>query len=200
MKFNGNINHPAPGDRITVDPIRSVEHIKAISKLTKDNPRNHLLFIMSINNGLRIGDIVKLKVKDFKNKKIGDSVNIIERKTGKTNVLVINKAVYKALINYLEIINPDDSDYLFYSRKGNYHLQSQAVSKLVKKWAKDINLTGRYGSHTLRKTFGYIQRTVFNIGFEVLCKRFNHSNPSITMRYVGVTDNEIHNMLMNEVG
>ena len=53
---NGNPNHPKKGDRITVDPIRKIKDIKAISKLTADNPRDHLLFIMGINNGLRAGE------------------------------------------------------------------------------------------------------------------------------------------------
>ena len=71
---------------------------------------------------------------------------------------MINKTVYKALQNYLENIQPGDDDYVFASKKGG-HIQSQAVSKLLKKWTKAINLKGNYGSHTLRKTWGYIQRT-----------------------------------------
>ena len=200
MSYNGNQNHPERGDNISVDPIRRPKDISAIAKLTQDNPRDHLLFIMGINNGLRIGDLVKLKVKDVRNLKVGDTVNIVEGKTGKRNVLVINKTVYKALKNYLEKVQPNDQDYLFPSRKGNSHLQSQAVSKLVKKWTKAINLKGNYGCHSLRKTFGYIQRTQFGVGFEILCKRYNHSSPSITMHYLGIQDKEVHGILMNEIG
>ena len=49
-----------------------------------------------------------------------------------------------------------------------------SVTALVKKWCRLINLDGNYGSHTLRKTFGYIQRTKYGVSFEVLCKRYNH--------------------------
>jgi len=199
MIISGNQNHPKKGDRIAVDPIRTKD-IKAISKLTQDNPRDHLLFIMGINNGIRVGDVLKLKVKDVKDMKVGDTLTIKESKTGKNNILVINKTVFKALKNYLEKIQPNDEDYLFPSRKGNSHLQSQAVSKLVKKWTSAINLKGNYGCHTLRKTFGYIQRTVYGVGFEILCKRYNHSSPIITMRYLGIEDKEVHGILMNEIG
>jgi hypothetical protein len=48
-----------------------------------------------------------------------------------------------------------------------------------------------YGAHSLRKTWGYIQRTVYGVGFEILCKRFNHSSPAITMRYLGIEDKEV---------
>jgi integrase len=155
---------------------------------------------MGINNGLRAGDLIELKVKDLKDMKVGDTLTIKESKTGKDNILVINKTVYKALRNYLDTVQPDDDQYLFASRKGNSHIQSQAVSKLVKKWTRAINLRGNFGAHTLRKTWGYIQRTVHGVGFEIICKRYNHSSPAITMRYLGIQDKEVHSTLMNEIG
>jgi integrase len=200
MKTGGNANHPKKGDRIKVDPIRKIKDIKAISKFLTDTPRDHLLFLMGINNGLRAGDLIELKVKDLKDMKVGDTLTIKESKTGKDNILVINKTVYKALRNYLDTVQPDDDQYLFASRKGNSHIQSQAVSKLVKKWTRAINLRGNFGAHTLRKTWGYIQRTVHGVGFEIICKRYNHSSPAITMRYLGIQDKEVHSTLMNEIG
>ena len=200
MKKGGNANHPKKGDRIAVEPTRKINDIKAISKLTSGNPRDHLLFIMGINNGLRAGDLVKLRIKDVRYLKVGDTLTIKEGKTGKDNVLVINKTVYKALKTFLDLIQPDDADFLFASRKGDSHLQSQAVSKMVKKWTKAINLKGNYGAHTLRKTWGYVQRTVHGVGFEIICKRYNHSSPAITMRYLGIQDKEVHSTLMNEIG
>jgi integrase len=196
----GNANHPRKGDRIAVDPIRRIKDIKAIAQLTQDRPRDHLLFLMGINNGLRAADLIRLKVKDLKDMKVGDALTIRETKTGKDNILVINKTVHKALRVYLDIVKPDDDEYLFASRKGGSHIQSQAVSKLVKSWAKAINLKGNYGSHTLRKTWGYIQRTTHGVGFEIICKRYNHSNPAVTMRYLGIQDKEVHSTLMNEIG
>jgi integrase len=200
MEKGGNANHPKKGDRIKVDPIRKIKDIKAISKITQDNPRDHLLFIMGINNGLRAGDLIKLKVKDVRNMRIGDALTIKESKTGKDNILVINKTVHRALRNFLDRVQLDDDSFLFASRKGDSHIQSQAVRKLVKKWTKAINLRGNYGAHTLRKTWGYIQRTVHGVGFEIICKRYNHSSPSITMRYLGIQDKEVHSTLMNEIG
>ena len=46
---------------LTVEPIRKQKDIKAISKLLISNPRNHLLWIMGINNGIRTNDLVKIK-------------------------------------------------------------------------------------------------------------------------------------------
>jgi len=200
MKKGGNANHPKKGSRIAVDPICQIKDIKAISKMTSGNPRDHLLFVMGINNGLRACDLVRVKVGDLRYLKVGDTLTIKESKTGKDNILVVNKTVYKALQAYLDAIRPDDDAYLFASRKGNGHIQSQAVSKLVKKWTGAINLKGNYGSHTLRKTWGYIQRTMHGVGFEIICKRYNHSSPAITMRYLGIQDKEVHGVLMNDIG
>ena len=113
---------------------------------------------------------------------------------------MVNRTVYKALRKYLETVQPADDDYLFASSKGNSHIQSQAVSKLVKGWCKAINLKGNYGYHTLSKTWGYQQRIQHGVGFEILCKRYNHISPAITMRYLGIEDREVHDVLMNEIG
>jgi hypothetical protein len=124
----------------------------------------------------------------------------IESKTGKSNVLVINKSVFKALQLYAAEVRPGPEDYLFRSRKGNGHLTSQSVGRLIKSWTSSINLKGQYGAHTLRKTWGYCQRVYHSAGYEILCKRYNHSSPAVTMRYLGIEDREVCNLLMNEIG
>jgi integrase len=114
------------------------------------------------------------------------------------NILMINKSVHKVLKQYLEEVKPSDEDYLFQSRNGkNKPLTRETVNKMIKVWTK--LLKGNYGTHTLRKTFGYIQRTKYGVSFEVLCKRFGHSSPAITMRYLGIDDKEVKGILLNEI-
>ena len=107
-----NPNHPSKGDSIVVDPIRDIAAIDSIKKMLVGKPRDLLLFTMGVNNGLRTGDILRLRVRDVKSLKAGDSVNVKESKTGKTNVLMINKSVYKALRGYLETTKPLDGEFL----------------------------------------------------------------------------------------
>jgi len=71
---------------------------------------------------------------------------------------------------------------------------------MVRSWASAINLKGQYGAHTLRKTWGCEQRVCHGAGFEILCKRYNHSSPAITMGYLGIEDREVCEFLMNEIG
>ncbi len=200
MEQNRNPNHPGKGRVIRVDPIRRSEDIQAIKQILSGTPRDLLLFTMGINNGLRAGDLLMVKVKDVKSLKPGEYITIKEAKTGKQNILMVNKSVHKALRNYLEKVRPGDNDYLFASRKTKEPLSIQAVNALLKKWTRAINLNhGNYGAHTLRKTFGFIQRTKYGVGFEVLAKRFNHSSPTTTMRYLGLTSDEVNEVLMNEI-
>ena len=132
--------------------------------------------------------------------KPGQAIQIRESKTGKTNTLYINREVYKALRGHLEASNHSDDDYLFQSRRGHQKpLTIMTVSRMIKEWCKTINLEGNYGAHSLRKTFGYIQRTKFGVGFELICKRFNHSSPSVTMRYLGIEDKEVLEILTHEI-
>ena len=197
-----NPNHPKKGSSTVVDPIRRIADVKAITKMLEGSPRDHLLFTMGINNGLRTGDLLKLRVNDLKDLRPGDILKIKEGKTGKTNVLLINKKVYSSLQRYIEFVQPADNDMVFKSKKGrNKPLSIQAVNLYIKKWTGAINLKGNYGAHSLRKTWGYLQRTKYGVGFELICKRFNHSSPSVTMRYLGIEDKEVNGILMNnEIG
>lgn len=194
-----NPNHPRKGSRIAVDPIRRLEDIKAIKCILSDQPRDLLLFTMGINNGLRTGDLLRLKVRDVSHLKEGEEKAILESKTNKINTLCINEAVYKCLKTYLNKSGLSDDDYLFISRKCNNAISIQTVNYLIKKWTKMINLNGNYGAHSLRKTFGYVQRKEYKVGYEILAKRYNHSNPAVTMRYVGVTDDEVSCILKNVI-
>ena len=193
-----NRNHPIKGSVITVDPIRNVDDIKRIKRMLAHNSRDLLLFTLGINNGLRISDLLKLKVGDVENANVNEIIRIREKKTGKQNVLMINKESWNVLHSYLHERRLVGSDYLFRSRKGgNKPICREYVHSLIKKWTAGIH--GNFGTHTLRKTFGYIQRTVFGVGIEVLCYRFNHSNPGITMRYLGINDDEVCGILRNGI-
>lgn len=194
-----NKNHPKKGSRITVNPIRNLKDIKKkIKRKLKTNPRDLLLFTLGVNNGLRISDLLNLKVGDVRDLAPGEILNILEKKTGKQNVLMVNKESRKVLDAFLSEFCPGDEEFLFKSRKGvNRPITKSYVNQKVKEWTKGMK--GNFGTHSMRKTFGYVQRMNFGVGFEVLCKRFGHSNPSVTMRYLGIEDKEVSGILLNEI-
>ena len=183
-----------------VDPIIDIKSIKNIKKLLNDNPRDKLLFIMGINSGLRVQDILALKVGDVRSIEVGDRISLKEKKTGKDNVFILNKEIRSALDAYLKKHLTQDTDFLFKSRKGSNHsLTTFAVTKYVKRWTEAINLSGNFGAHSLRKTWTYHQRKTFGVSWELLAKRLNHSSPSITRRYLGVQEEEVEEILLNTI-
>ena len=183
-----------------VEPFIELKDIKSIKKLLADNLRDRLLFILGINSGLRVQDLLQLRVGTVSGLKVGDRVTLKEKKTGKENVLIINKEIKDALDAYLAVAAAADQHYVFKSRKGkNYPLTTLTVTKKVKAWTAAINLKGNFGAHTLRKTWTYHQRKEFGVSWEVLAKRLNHSNPSVTRRYLGIQDEEVEQILMNSL-
>lgn len=200
MTKGKNFNHIKKGETMFVEPIRRKEDIAAIKELLKDKPRDLLLFVLGINNGLRCGDLLKLKVKDIAHLKLNEYTRLTENKTSKANYLMMNSASYNAMQNFLTTVNPREEDYLFVSRKGeNKPITIQRVNGLIKEWCKAIGLKGNFGAHTLRKTWGYSMRMHYGKGFELIAMRFKHSNPTVTMRYLGIEQEEVDQMLQNEV-
>ena len=70
--------------------------IQSIKKLLASRPRDLLFFTLGINNGIRTGDLLKLKISHVKYAKPGQAIQIRESKTGKANTRYINREVYKA--------------------------------------------------------------------------------------------------------
>ena len=183
-----------------VEPIINLKDIKSIKKLLVDRPRDRLLFITGVKTGLRVQDILALKVADIRHANIGDRICLKEKKTGKENVFIVNKEIKTALDEYLLYAKPQDQDFLFKSRKGkNYPLTTYAVTMMVQRWCDAVNLHINAGAHTLRKTWCYHQRKTHGTSWEVIAKRLNHSSPSITRRYIGVQETEVEEVLMKSI-
>lgn len=186
------------GDHMNNDknvyPIRSKKQIETMKRYLHDNPRNHFLFVLGINSGLRMGDILGFRVSMVKNIKEGDKVSFQESKTGKTNFFVVNREIYSSLVRFINDNNClNDDDYLFTSRKGG-KLRIDSVNRMVKTWCKSIGIKEKVGCRTLRKTFGY-HLYKSGVSVSVIQKRFNHSTSSITLRYIGVDDDQVEDTL-----
>ena len=177
--------------------VEAIKNIRDISKikqflLGKDNKRDYLLFVLGINVGLRIGDLLSLKVKDVVDEsgKIKGAVIITEQKTNKKRQFELNKSAREAVNLYLSSTKPLNSGtYLFASRKGNKPLTTRSAHKIIKTTLRELGIKGNYGTHSLRKTFGY-HRYNSGVKVETLQKVFNHSSASITLRYIGI-DREV---------
>lgn len=195
-----NPNHPAKDSSIKVAPIKELKAIKEIKKQLVDSPRDLAIFVTGINTKLRASDLVALTVGMVKHLQAGDHFTIKEQKTGKGNDITINNAVYQVIQQLLSTM-PDakDQEPLFQSRKGKAALTVPYINKLVKDWCHHAKLKGNYGSHTLRKTFGYMHRTQFGTDIPTLMQMFNHATQKQTLAYLGIQPEEIKAAYMKEL-
>ena len=145
--------------------------------------------------------MLKLKVGQVRHLQPGQHFALREKKTGKERTITLNKTVTEAIQSLLLGMGDDVNDdaYLFQSRKGKGKLTTPTLNAMVKGWCQEINLRGNYGAHTLRKTMGYIHRTVFNTDIPTLMTMFNHSTQKQTLAYLGIQASEIKDAYMQEI-
>ncbi|MEC5308779.1 site-specific integrase [Bacillus thuringiensis] len=163
-----------------VQPIRDPEQIQQIKEYLKEkNARNYILFVMGINTGLRVSDILKLKVGDVQ----GSHISMREMKTGKQKRIQITSSLKRELKWFNE--GREFEEYLLKSRKGKNHpIGCSMAYKILKSTAAEFGLD-KIGTHTLRKTYGYhMYMQTKNIA--LLMEIFNHSSEKVTLRYIGV--------------
>ncbi len=190
-----NPNHPKKGDPIRVDPIRDLKDIKTIKKQLRNNsPRDYCLFVLGINTNLRAGDLRRITVGHVRNLEPGNELVLKEEKTSKTRRLTLNESAIEAIRHLLDSQDMEDDDSLFKSQRGT--LMVSSINRLVKGWCRAINLKGNFGSHTLRKTFGYHQRVQLNTSIPELMVMFNHSNQRQTLDYLCIQPEEIKSAYM----
>ena len=61
---------------------------------------------------------------------------------------------------------------------------------------RSAGIKDRIGTHSMRKTFGYHHYKKYK-NIAILQKIFNHSSPQITIRYIGIEQDEIDDSYRN---
>lgn len=181
-----------------VQPIRDLKQIETIKKLLKQqNLRDYCLFVLGINSGLRISDLLKLSISDvIENNKVKDRIRLREKKTNKFKDFPLSNKTKQAIKEYLKTRNYTENEPLFISRKNNGFLLRGQAYKIINNVTKSVGIKEKIGTHTLRKTFGY---HAYNNGYDItlIQKLFNHSSPSVTLRYIGITQDELDDVYLS---
>jgi len=197
MKKGQNFNRPKRGEQIKVEPIRDLKDIKAIKKMLNGNDLYQALFTVGANTNLRASDLIQIKAGQVRHIKPMDEIELREQKTGKSRRISLNKACFDSIMRLLASRPYQDEEPLFIGQRGPLTVPS--IHRLVKSWCGAINLKGNYGSHTLRKTWGYHQRVTFGVGLPELMVCFNHSTQRQTLQYLCIQPEEVRNVYANEL-
>lgn len=147
---------------------------------------------MGINIGLRISDLLKLRVADVRGK---SHVEIKEQKTGKVKRFPIIGNLQAMIEEYTK--NKPLAEYLFKSRNGENKSISRVMAyMIINKACKKCGVQDNIGTHTLRKTFGYHHYQQFH-DVAILQYLLNHSSPSITLVYLGISQDNVEETLQH---
>lgn len=180
-----------------VQPIRDREKLEEMKEeLKKRGTRDYLMFYTGINTGLRVSDIVKLNYNDIRDitGNMKTHITIIETKTKKTKKFPICNGLLIELERYTR--NMSRGEYLFKSQKGiNKPITTTQAYRIIVETGANIGLE-EIGTHTMRKTFGYFHYQQYH-DIAILQQIFNHSSPSITLRYIGINQDEIDKSYQN---
>lgn len=185
----------------SVEPIRDEDDLRNFInyfKKKRDNEpresqkklydRNYIMILVGLNAALRFSDLRRLTVDKVKYN------HIIQRdqKTGKENKFPLHPDIYNEVTEYIKRQNLSDEDYLFYSRKGvNKPLSRVQGYNIIQQIKEGIKLRYQVGTHTLRKTYGYwfYKDTGDVVALQTI---LNHSNPTVTMIYIGMQKAEVY--------
>jgi len=179
----------------TVQPIKITNQIAEIKKnMLEDGKRKeYLLFVLGINSGLRISDILQLKWQDVQTK----TVVVKEHKTGKTKKFPLNKSVLVAIGTFSQEEKPAE-EYIFASNSNRVGASGRPWTRqyayvFLNEYAREAGVEDKIGTHTLRKTFGYFAYMATN-DIALVQKLLNHSSPAETLRYIGITQLMLNNV------
>jgi integrase len=183
----------------------SVQPVKDRNKLSrmleylelKGNKRDPLLLKFGLNTGLRINDILRLKVKHLfdSNGDLKEYLDLFESKTikrrnRKLKQIKLNSIIRPELISYVEYYGLESNDWIFFSLRD----PSRPLDR-VRAWSilKDASMRAgiaKFGTHSMRKTLAY---NVYNEtkDLALVMRLLNHNDPDHTLRYIGVVQQDL---------
>lgn len=185
----------------TAQPIRNDQDLICFLeyyKVVSPNSRNYLLMTMGLNTALRISDLLNLRwgdVYDFGQGGIRVHLSLVEQKTGKRSLILLNQNIEAALALHIGHLCGQDrqvsaEDWLFENqRKPGRPISRIQAFRIVRNAAAACHLEGVISCHSMRKTFGY---HAWKQGVDpvMLMNLFNHSSFCVTLRYLGIEQDD----------
>lgn len=177
-----------------VEPIRSLTKLHEIEEwLRAYNEKYYAMFEVGIYSGLRVSDILPLRREDVWHK---THIKIREKKTGKYKSFAVHPQLAAYLDQYCKGMRP--GEFLVPSdpkRPREKPVSTKRAYQVLRRAGEENGLSG-LGTHSMRKTFGYHYYKRYQDVAELMTI-FNHSAPSITLRYIGIEQDGLDKRMRN---
>jgi integrase len=118
-------------------------------------------------------------------------LSLVEAKTGKTKHMSLNATVL-AIVSRRRSAYPTDR-YLFQTHSNRTANTVKPVGRVTvaKAFSEVGNIIGvKLGTHSMRKSRGWAMYSD-GVSIEMIAKVLNHSSPSVTMAYLGITKKQV---------
>ena len=159
--------------------------------VVKPNKRIATVLTLEANLGLRIGDILKLRLSDIVRDGDRYRLDIVEQKTGKKREFTVPLEIYVYIQNYALENNIKATAKLF-------DISERAVNKHLQKVCTHLGFSG-IGSHSFRKFFA---TSIYNNNkhdINLVRILLQHSSIAVIQRYIGIQSEEIEEALQKHV-
>lgn len=133
---------------------------------------NGLALRVSLETGLRIGDVLALKSSDLR----GCKLSYVASKTGKPGAKTVSRKLANAMRNAA-----GTGYWIFPGRDHRKHRTRQAVYKDLKKVCKRLGVAGQISPHTARKS--YAVEEFHEHGLDHVKRELQHDDASVTLLY-----------------
>ena len=155
------------------------------------NPRCAAVLIAEANLGMRIGDILRLRLCDIIRDGNRYRLNIVEEKTGKRRTFTVPDQVYSYFCEYAKKQRIAANDLLF-------PITVRAVQKHLKAVCDYLGYEG-VSTHSFRKW--YATDIYESTGHDIVLVQhlLQHSSPNTTRRYIGISDERVEAAIANHV-
>ena len=173
----------------TAHAIKDTNQIKELLDVYPKDSKNRLLIEYALRTGLRISDILSVRVSDVLGR---DTYIINEQKTGKMKELALHDALKLSIFSYASKHKLELDDYLFFSNVNKKApIQRMQAHRIIAKAGDMIGVI--LSAHSLRKTFGY-QAYKQGVDITLLQSIFQHSSQAVTLRYIDITQENINDV------
>lgn len=159
--------------------------------VVKPNKRIATALSLEANLGLRISDILQLRLSDIIRDGDRYRLNIIEQKTQKKREFTVPTDIYIYIQNYALENNINPTAKLF-------NISERAINKHLKLVCDYLGYKG-IGSHSFRKYFATSIYVNNHYDINLVRVLLQHSSTVTTQRYIGLQSKEIETALQNHI-